>query len=196
VMFPVAHEFRHIIGGHLDWLKSWSGHMSISEVLGTRSDPKNGLLLQTLEMDADGFAMYYTLMRALEIAERPQEKCPHYYQGIITTPLQALHAVLACALVMIGTFFRPPGSPEEWRSYSHPPSGIRHGMIMWGADRALRQLGREDLRALRPSRTENGCLSSRTLRLGILHSALETAIGKMSCVWNLARVANNICWKS
>ena len=145
VMFLVAHEFRHIIGGHLDWLKARSGQMSISEVLGIRSDPKNGLLLQALEMDADGFAMYYTLMRALEIADRPQEKCPPYYQGIITTPLQALNAVLACALVMIGTFFQPPGSPEEWRSYSHPPSGIRHGMIMWGADRALRQLGREDL---------------------------------------------------
>jgi len=48
---------------------------------------------------------------------------------------------------MIGTFFQPPGPPEEWRSYPHPPSGIRHGMNMWGADRALRQLGQEDLRS-------------------------------------------------
>jgi hypothetical protein len=147
VMFLVAHEFRHIIGGHLDWLKARSGQMGISEVLGIQGDPSAGLFLQALEMDADGFAMYYTLMRALEMAERPQENLPTSIQGIITTPLQALEAVLACALVMIGTFFRPPGLPETWRSYSHPPSGIRHGMNIWGADRALRQLGREDLRS-------------------------------------------------
>src|SRR5580700_4012158 len=42
VMFLVAHEFQHIIGGHLDWLEAWSGEMSISEVLGIRRDPKNG----------------------------------------------------------------------------------------------------------------------------------------------------------
>jgi hypothetical protein len=147
VIFLVAHEFRHIIGGHLDWLKARSGQMGISEVLGIQRDPSAGLFLQALEMDADGYAMYYTLIRALEMAERRQENLPTCLQGIITTPLQALEAVLACALVMIGTFFRPPGPPEEWRSYSHPPSGIRHGMNIWGADRALRQLGREDLRS-------------------------------------------------
>ena len=96
----------------------------ISEVLGIQGDPSAGLFLQALEMDADGFAMYYTLMRALEMAERPQEDLPTSLQGIFTTPLQALEAVLACALVMIGTFFRPPGPPEKWRSIPilHPAS--------------------------------------------------------------------------
>jgi len=147
VMFLVAHEFRHIVGGHLGWLEAQSGQMSISEVLETQSDPSAGLLLQALEMDADGFAMYYTLMRALGMAKGPAGNLPTSLQGIIATPLQALHAALACALVMIGTFFRPPGPPEEWRSYSHPPSGIRHGMNIWAAARALQQLGHEDLRS-------------------------------------------------
>jgi len=145
VMFLVAHEFRHIIGGHLDWLKAQSGHASISEVLEIQGNSSTRLFRQALEMDADGFAMYYTIMRALAMAEHPQENLPTSLQGIISTPRQALEAVLACALVMIGTFFRPPGPPETWRSYSHPPSGIRHGMNIWGADRALRQLGQEDL---------------------------------------------------
>lgn len=142
VMFLVAHEFRHIVGGHLGWLKTQCGQTSISEVLGMQRDPSAGLFRQALEMDADGFAIYYTLMRALRMAEGPPEKLSTALQGIIATPLQALHAVLACALVMIGTLFRPPGPPEEWRSYSHPPSGIRHGMNIWGAERALRQLGK------------------------------------------------------
>jgi hypothetical protein len=147
VMFLVAHEFGHIVGGHLDWLKAQSSQMSISEVLGIQGDPRAGLFLQALEMDADGFAMYYTLIRALAMAESSHENSPTPFQGIITTPLQALEVVLACALVMIGTFFRPPGPPDKWRSYSHPPSGIRHGMNLWGADRALQQLGLEDLRS-------------------------------------------------
>jgi len=145
VMFIVAHEFRHITGGHLDWLNARSGRMSISEALGIQGDPNAGLFFQALEMDADGFAMYYTLMKALVMAESPQENLPTSLQGIITTPLQALQAGLACALVMIGTFFRPPGPPVEWRSYSHPPSGVRHGLNIVGADRALRLLGQEEL---------------------------------------------------
>jgi len=147
VYFLVAHEFRHIIGGHLGWLNSCYGQMSISEVLGVERDPRTGMLLQALEMDADQFAMYYTLMRALATAESPKETFPASLCGVISTPLHALDAALACALLMIGTVFRQPGPPEEWRFYSHPPCGVRHVMNIWGADRALRQLGQEDLSA-------------------------------------------------
>jgi hypothetical protein len=165
VMFLVAHEFRHIIGGHLDWLKTRSGQISISEILGTASDPHDGLALQALEMDADGFAMYYTLMRALAVANRPQEDVRPSFRGIIMTPLQALQAALACALVMIGTFFRPPGAPEEWRTYSHPPSGVRHGLNIINSDRALQLLGQADLRAATTSNQEWLALTARfTLR--------------------------------
>jgi hypothetical protein len=166
VMFLVAHEFRHIIGGHLEWLKAWSGQMSISEALAIQGDPSAGLLLQALEMDADGFAMYYTLMRALAMAEGPRENLPPSLQGVITTPLQALEVVLACALVMIGTFFRPPGPPEKWRSHSHPPSGIRHAMNIWAADRALRQLGQDDLRS---GTTANGEWVSQFTSFALRH---------------------------
>ena len=166
VMFLVAHEFRHIVGGHLSWLKARSGQMSISEVLGIRGDPSEGLFLQALEMDADGFAMYYILMRALALAESPQENFPASIQGIITTPWQALGAALACTLVIIGTFFHPPGPPEKWRSYSHPPSGIRHGMNIWGADRALEQLGRADLRS---ATTANQEWASRFASFALRH---------------------------
>ncbi len=96
-------------------------------------------------MDADHFAMYYTLTRTLAMAESPKEALPASLRGVISTPRHALEAALTCALLMIGTFFRPPGRPEEWRSYSHPPSGVRHVMNIWGADRALQQLGQEDL---------------------------------------------------
>jgi hypothetical protein len=165
VMFLVAHEFRHIIGGHLDWLKTRYGQISISEILGMASDPHDGLALQALEMDADGFAMYYILMRALAIANRPEEDVSPSFRGIITTPLQALQAALACALVMIGTFFRPPGPSEEWRTYSHPPSGVRHGLNILGADRALQSLGQADLRAATTANQEWLALTARfTLR--------------------------------
>src|SRR5579864_2888252 len=76
VMFLVAHEFRHIIGGHLDWLNDHSGQIGISEVLGMRDDASAGLCLQALEMDADRFAVYYTLMRALAVTERSYERSP------------------------------------------------------------------------------------------------------------------------
>jgi hypothetical protein len=146
VMFLVAHEFRHIIGGHLDWLKKQYGKISISEMSWMKHDLHDGLVLQALEMDADSFAVYYTLMRALAIANRSEEDVKPSFRGIITTPLQALHAVLACALVMLGTFFRPPGPPEEWHTYSHPPAGVRHGLNIVSADRALASFGQEDLR--------------------------------------------------
>lgn len=148
VTFVVAHEFRHITGGHLGWLAAQSGRVSISEALGMRRDPSTGLLFQALEMDADAFAMYYILAKAFAVAETTTpEDTPPPLRSMIATPMQALHTVLACALVAIGTFFRQPGPPEDWSSFSHPPSGIRHGMNMWGAGRALTQLGQNDLRS-------------------------------------------------
>ena len=63
VMFLVAHEFRHIMGGHLAWLGSRSDRQSIAEC--PQADSSEGLTFQALEMDADSFAMYYTLLQAL-----------------------------------------------------------------------------------------------------------------------------------
>jgi hypothetical protein len=112
VMFLVAHEFRHITGGHLGWLNAQSGQEGISEVLGIQRDPSTGLFLQALELDADGFAMYYILMRAFAMAEGSQESLPTSLRGPVrSTDYRPLQSRLASTCSPARKYGAPsPGS--------------------------------------------------------------------------------------
>jgi hypothetical protein len=145
IEFIIAHELRHIVGGHLDWLKKHSGGFCISEAE-RLVEPATGMAYQPLEQDADEVAMYHTLARTLALAERPQDEVPIHWRGVIVTPEHALEVALLCGIIMVGTFLGQWGMPEKWPYYTHPPPGVRHGMNIVAANKALPKLGREDLR--------------------------------------------------
>lgn len=147
VTFLVAHEFRHIVGGHLDWPYDKAGSCRMTEMpdaAAVGSEMKR----QALEADADAFAMCHVLRATLSIADSPREQDPPYARGLIETPQQALEVALLCGLIMVGTFFGPSNVDSEgWPARTHPPPALRHGMNLLTADRFLVDLGREEIRA-------------------------------------------------
>ena len=59
--FLIAHEFAHIANGHIDYLNSVRGVSAIDEVGDTPESSETALIRQTMEMDADGTAVWISL---------------------------------------------------------------------------------------------------------------------------------------
>ena len=147
VHYLLWHEFRHIIGGHIDWNTKVSGSRSIAEVtLGGLSSSEYGTARQALEMDADSFAMQMVLQSLLNHAVSSDADKPPIVQGMINEPRHALEIALMCALVMLGTFWQPAGPTNQWPLLNHPPAGVRHVINIWSADIFLQNAGHDSLR--------------------------------------------------
>jgi len=140
--FIVCHELWHILGGHLRWHTHRTGELTLAEVR-SQTCPTAGLSYQALEMDADAFAVWCSLLRTLAVAAGPHDE--GNLSQVIMTPGQAVEVTFICAVVMVGTFLGEISNPSDWNSLSHPPAGVRHGMNMAAADRTLRLLGEREL---------------------------------------------------
>jgi hypothetical protein len=144
IEFIVSHELWHILGGHVRWDASCMGERSLAEVGNNRRLP-NGIAYQALEMDADAFAVWVSLLRSLALAAAPHDV--GNFSRVITNQVQAVETTIICALVMVGAFLGGKSTPAEWAELSCPPAGVRHGMNIAAADRALRRLGEHEVRA-------------------------------------------------
>ena len=139
--FIVCHELWHILGGHLRWHTHRTTELSLAEVR-SQTCPTEGIAYQALEMDADAFAVWCSLLRTLALAAGPHDEGD--LSRVIMTPGQAVEVTFICAVVMVGTFLGEMSDPSAWTSLSHPPVGVRHGMNMAAADRTLRHLGEHE----------------------------------------------------
>lgn len=145
VSFLVAHEVGHVIGGHIGWARHRPGTLAGSEDVSVLPEPNLALSSQALETDADGFAMRYVLEAALFLATRPVGAGDSSRARVLRTPEDAVQVSLLCGMVMIGAFFPPRPREGEWLSLSHPPAGVRLGLNIVSADRALRSMGHGEL---------------------------------------------------
>ncbi len=59
--FMTAHEFAHIVNGHVDYKAANGAISAIDEVSGVRGTSESALINQTMEMDADGIACQLSL---------------------------------------------------------------------------------------------------------------------------------------
>jgi hypothetical protein len=144
IEFIVSHELWHILGGHVRWNASRTAEWCLAEVSDHRSRP-DGIAYQALEMDADAFAVWMSLLRTLALAAAPHDQ--GNLSRVITNPTQAVQTTLICAIVMVGAFLGGTSTPAEWARLSHPPAGVRHGMNIAAADRTLRHLGEQEVHA-------------------------------------------------
>ncbi len=144
VEFIVCHELWHILGGHVRWYQQRTAGLTLSEV--RDSDPRSdGITYQALEMHADGFAVWISLIRMLQMAR--SEAPPPHIPRVILNPTQAVESTLLCALVMVGTFLGGHSSPSDWPTLTHPPPGIRHQLNLAAIARSLHYLGEHDVKS-------------------------------------------------
>ncbi len=102
------------------------------------------MALQALENDADSHAMYQVLAQTLEQAARPNGDELKFAEGIIDEPQHAVEICLMCGIVMLGTFWQPSGSVEQWPGYDHPPAGVRHLLNFAAVNATLNHRGRDN----------------------------------------------------
>lgn len=70
--FIFQHEFGHLFHGHVDWFKKTYGLWALSEVGASKTEKLRHIDLQTLEVDADGFAAIDVFAEILRIYRTPQ----------------------------------------------------------------------------------------------------------------------------
>jgi hypothetical protein len=144
VEFIVSHELWHILGGHVRWYQERTAGLTLAEIRDPNR-PDDGIDYQALEMHADGFAVWVSLLRTLGMART--EGSPPDLPRVVTNPVQAVEATLICALLMVGTFLGRFSPPLDWPKLTHPPPGIRHVMNVAAAARSLRHMGEHDVGA-------------------------------------------------
>jgi hypothetical protein len=142
--FIVSHELWHILGGHVRWNASRTTEWCLAEVSNYKR-LSDGIAYQALEMDADAFAVWVSLVRTLALAAASHDQ--GNLSRVITNPTQAVQTTLICAILMVGAFLGRTPTPSNWADLSHPPAGVRHGMNIAAADRTLQHLGEHQVRA-------------------------------------------------
>jgi hypothetical protein len=133
--FLIAHEFRHLQAGHLDYLMSGGGALPfldehydpILDELSYVGDPTLALRRQALELDADSAAGYRVFNHLCEIYHEQGRSTPGLRH---LTPEQVLSVIyLGCA----GLFriLDPSGSPAigKWDVDFHPPNIARRLIV-------------------------------------------------------------------
>jgi hypothetical protein len=144
IEFIVSHELGHILCGHVGWHQERTAGFALSEVR-TPNCLEAGIDYQALEMHADGFAVWVSLLRTLGMASSRED--PSVPLRVISNPVQAVEATLICALIMVGTFIGRFSAPSDWPKLTHPPLGIRHVLNVAAVARSLKHFGEPDIRA-------------------------------------------------
>jgi len=136
LVFLTLHELGHILRGHMNYkIKSKVQSSFIDSIeLNMFSDDKDGLLSQAMEIDADGFASHYSLVKLQGMFEYMQNK--NEYSTFKDFP-----QLLGTWVFSISTLFRLFGmfkyDTSKLKQYSHPPAGFRATGILKEVDDAV-----------------------------------------------------------
>lgn len=133
IQFLILHEIGHIVRGHNGYLSSLINGFVWSEVEGSvnKSHGITFLDSQTLEMDADSFALNQSFLASANFIDNPSlwdKQNPQLNLLYRNFPNALEHWTFA-----IYSFFRLLGfneiNLEKARQRSHPPPAIRMGML-------------------------------------------------------------------
>jgi len=130
IEFLIAHEYAHIIFGHVDYCHSILGTFEIEETTqkSTTSKVIDPLVSQTLEMDADSFATNRGMEMLNLIFTNPNFAVPDAQQFYKNWP-----SMIKMWVFSIYTFFRIFGHTNNSNSIKtdlHPPASIRSHLVM------------------------------------------------------------------
>jgi hypothetical protein len=143
--FLFAHEIGHLMNGHVKLLKKRNGMSLLAEFDPAQKNPEENLTRQTLEMDADSFAVGQGLVTAFGRAEDPSHVFPIDWRQWYIPPTQALFAWTLSIYGFFRLFFRGTVNLDALDSTTHPPPNLRLNMVLSTIIEFLRKSGREEL---------------------------------------------------
>jgi hypothetical protein len=144
--FLVAHEIRHILAGHVDYLESVAGLTHIAEAGSFGSNRERLMIRQAIEMDADSFGACVTVQFAL-LGHEQQDAIESVFLPVVAD----LRSALNYACISIDMLFKifsitiPQHGPSYWWMATHPPAHARRSIALGAASEFVRRRGWEHL---------------------------------------------------
>ena len=145
--FLFAHEVGHLMNGHVKLLRSRKGIPLLAECDLAENTHEENLTLQTLEMDADSFAMGQGLATAFGRARNPDSVLPLDWRQWYSTSTLALFGWTLAIYGFFRLFFKGSINLDNLDSTNHPPPNVRLSMVL---TRTVEFLKKKDLGELIP----------------------------------------------
>jgi hypothetical protein len=195
--FLFAHEIGHLMNGHVKLLRMKKGMPLVAEFDPTQKTLEENLTLQTLEMDADSFAVGQGLATALGRADDPSHVFPPDWREWYGTSRQALFSWTLAIYGFFRLFFKGTVNLDDLDSTSHPPPNIRLSMALTTVVEFLKKRGLVELipqlepiigEVMRTVETGQALITSTPLNLGGIQQTLDPRANK-----HLGRLLNH--WK-
>jgi hypothetical protein len=142
--FLLAHEFRHVQAGNVEYGASLFGcPWIINEIAGTSTGPYL-MECQAMEMDADLSATYIVLSRYLRGVGKASE-LPPAWNLVLKDQETALFNIVFAITVLFRLFGDDASPPSDWPKGRHPPMGVRLILVHRAVVKSLDDLGYREL---------------------------------------------------
>jgi hypothetical protein len=198
--FLFAHEIGHLMNGHVKLLKTRKEMPLLAEFDPTQKTPEENLTRQTLEMDADSFAVGQGLATAFGRAGDASHVFPPDWRQWYGTPTQALFSWTLAIYGFFRLFFKGTVNLDHLDSTTHPPPNIRLSMVLTTVVEFLKKTGREELipqlqpiigEVMRTVETGQALITSTSLNLGGVQQTLDPRankhMGRLLDHWKILR---------
>jgi hypothetical protein len=143
--FLFAHELGHLMHGHVKLMRKRTGIPFLAEFDLTQKTHEENLMLQTLEMDADSFAVGQGLATAFGRCGDPSKVFPPDWRPWYNAPREALFTWTLAIYAFFRLFYRGTANLDDLESTNHPPPSIRMWMILSTLVEFLKKKGLEGL---------------------------------------------------
>ncbi len=152
--FLLLHEFRHIIGGHIDYASLYFNLNGMNELLVINPTmSSDNLIKQSFEIDADTYGAMTII--ALYFSPRPTESFDlQFLAGCNDKREKVLILILTSVLAVIKFLGGEIPPVEYWDNCDHPPNIVRSTAILRVAQYYLERWGHTDLTSRQETITE------------------------------------------
>ncbi len=145
VEFLFQHEIAHLMNGHVRLINRRSEIRFLVEFDEHSSQSLSSLDRQTLEMDADSFAVAQGAATFVGRLAEPEKVFPKDWRQWYRSPRQALFAWIFSVYSLFRLFYKGPADLDDLESAVHPPPGIRMFMVTACLLEFLKVRGQETL---------------------------------------------------
>lgn len=198
--FLFAHEIGHLMSGHVKLLRIRKGLPLLAEFDPTQKTREENLTLQTLEMDADSFAVGQGLATAFGRAADPSHVFPTDWRQWYGTSTQALFSWTLAIYGFFRLFFKGTVNLDDLDSTNHPPPNIRLSMVLTTVVEFLKKKRLEELmpqlepiigEVMRTVETGQALITSTPLNLSGVQQTLDPRankhLGRLLDQWKILR---------
>jgi len=198
--FLFAHEIGHLMNGHVKLLRMRKGVPLLAEFDLTQKTHEENLTLQSLEMDADSFAVGQGLATAFGRARDPNIIFPPDWRQWYATPRLALFGWALAIYGFFRLFFKGAVNLDDLGSTNHPPPNIRLTMVLSTLVEFLKKTSLEEFisqlepiigEVVRTVETGHALITSTPLNVSGLQQTLDPRankhLGRLLDHWKILR---------